>query len=152
MPETTADQAPYFLRTYLGSIARIPASDAEEVSRLLRKLRRLRRLAERSGSARDFHAWQEIKRDVVLRHLRLVVGCSFRWRHCGVPLLDLIQEGNLGLMHAADCFDPDRRVGFSSYAVWWIRRNILRAIEDQRRTVRLPSHVCALETRTRRKE
>jgi len=152
MPGTTADQTPDFLRAYLRSIEHIPASGTEEVSRLLRELRRLRKLAERSGSVRDFDAWQDVKHDVVMRHLRLVVGCSFRWRHCGVPLLDLIQEGNLGLMRAADCFDPDRRVRFSSYAVWWIRRNILRAIESQRRTVRLPSHVCALETRSRRKE
>jgi RNA polymerase primary sigma factor len=152
MPEPTNDRAPHLLRAYLRSIARIPALGAEQASRLLRELRRLRRLAETSGSVRDFDAWQEVKHNVVVSHLRLVVGCSFRWRHCGVPLLDLIQEGNLGLMHAADCFDPDRRVRFSTYAVWWIRRNILRAIESQRRTVRLPSHVCALEMRTRRME
>ena len=105
MPEPTNDPAPHLLRAYLRSIARIPALDAEQVSRLLREMRRLRRLAERSGSVRDFHAWKEVKRDVVVRHLRLVVGCSFRWRHAGVPLLDLIQEGNLGLMHAAENLD-----------------------------------------------
>jgi RNA polymerase primary sigma factor len=150
MPGPIHDQAPHLLRSYLRSLARIPALGAEQASRLLRELRRLRRLAETSGSARDFDAWQEVKHNVVSSHLRLVVGCAFRWSHAGVPLLDLIQEGNLGLMHAADRFDPDRRVRFSTYAVWWIRRNILRAIESQRRTIRLPSRVCALETRSRR--
>jgi len=152
MPGPTQDQAPHLLRSYLRSIARIPALGAEQASRLLHELRRLRRLAETSGSVRDFDAWQETKHNVVVSHLRLVVGCAFRWSHAGVPLLDLIQEGNLGLMHAADRFDPDRRVRFSTYAVWWIRRNILRAIESQRRTVRLPSGVCALEMRARRTE
>ena len=148
----TSDQTPHLLRAYLRSIARIPALDAEQVSQLLREMRRLRRLAERSGSVRDFDAWQGVKCNVVVHHLRLVVGYSFRWRRAGVPQLDLNQEGNLGLIHAADRFDPDRRVRFSTYAFWWIRRNILRAIENQRRTVRLPRHVCALKMRTRRME
>jgi RNA polymerase primary sigma factor len=151
-PVWPSDRIDDLLVSYLRSIARIPALDAERADRLLRELRRLRRLAEKSASGRDLEAFQHIKNQVVLHNLRLVVGYAVRWRHCGVPLLDLIQEGNLGLMRAADRFDPDREVRFSTYAFWWIRRNILRAIESQGRTIRLPSTACALRLRSRRTE
>jgi RNA polymerase primary sigma factor len=146
-PGRPSDRIDDRLASYLRSIARIPVLDAEESSRLLRELRRLRRLAEKSASVRNLEAFQHVKNQVILHHLRLVVSYAFRWRHCNVPLLDLVQEGNLGLMRAADRFDPDRGVRFSTYAFWWIRRNILRAIESQGRTIRLPSPACALLSR-----
>jgi len=151
-PGRPSDRIDDPLVIYLRSIARIPVPDAEEASRLLRELRRLRRLAEKSASVRNLEAFQHVKNQVVWHHLRLVVGCAFRWRYCNVPLLDLIQEGNLGLMRAADLFDPDREVRFSTYAFWWIRRNILRAIESQGRTIRLSSTACARRSRRRRME
>jgi RNA polymerase primary sigma factor len=151
-PGRPSDRIDDPLVSYLRSIARIPVLDAEEASRLSRELRRLRRLAEKSASVRNLEAFQQVKNQVVLHHLRLAVGCAFRWRYCNVPLLDLIQEGNLGLMRAADRFDPDREVRFSTYAFWWIRRNILRAIESQGRTIRIPSPACALRSRRQRTE
>ena len=81
------------------------------------------------------------KRRLVECNLRLVMSIARNYTSSGVPLLDLIQEGNLGLIRAVEKFDCKRGFKLSTYATWWIRQSITRAIADQGRTIRLPVHV-----------
>ena len=103
--------------------------------------------AERALVQRD-----ELKNTFMRHNLRLVVTQAKRYRNMGVPYVDLIQEGNLGLMRAVEKFEHQRGFKFSTYAVWWIEQALVRAIQSTSRTVRVPSHIYELQLRMRRVE
>ena len=111
---------------YLNEIGQAPLLTAEEEVELARRT-----------VAGDFEARQTM----IERNLRLVVNIAKHYANRGLALLDLVEEGNLGLIHALEKFDPERGFRFSTYATWWIRQNIERAIMNQSRTIRLPVHV-----------
>jgi RNA polymerase nonessential primary-like sigma factor len=111
---------------YLNEIGANPLLTAAEELEIARRVR-----------MGDFDARQTM----IERNLRLVVNIAKHYLNRGIPLLDLVEEGNLGLMHALEKFDPERGFRFSTYATWWIRQNIERAIMNQSRTIRLPVHV-----------
>ena len=98
--------------------------------------------AEELASARATRAGDFESRQKMIEHnLRLVVSIAKHYLNRGMTLADLIEEGNLGLIHALEKFDPERGFRFTTYATWWIRQSIERAIMNQSRTIRLPAHV-----------
>ena len=113
-------------RIYLNEIGARPLLTPEEELATARLVR-----------AGDFAARQKM----IEHNLRLVVNIAKHYLNRGIPLLDLVEEGNLGLIHALEKFDPERGFRFSTYATWWIRQGIERSIMNQSRTIRLPVHV-----------
>jgi len=113
-------------RIYLSEIGKARLLTAEEEITLTR--------AARKGCMAS-------RQRMIVSNLRLVVNVARAYVKRGLPLLDLVEEGNLGLMRAVEKFDPDRGCRFSTYATWWIRQSVERAIMNQCRTVRLPIHV-----------
>jgi RNA polymerase primary sigma factor len=118
-------EAPPLLTGYLGRIGRGRLLTREEELDLGRRVR--------SGDTRA-------RALLIERNLRLVVSVAKRYRGMGLPFEDLIQEGNLGLMKAAQRFDPEMGHRFSTYATWWIKQAIVRAVDDKGRAIRLPMH------------
>ncbi len=114
------------LQTYLREIRRAPLFTPEQEFATAQRAR-----------AGDFAARQRL----IEHNLRLVVSIAKNYLGRGMPMSDLIEEGNLGLMHAITKFEPERGFRFSTYASWWIRQSIERAIVHQARLVRLPVHV-----------
>lgn len=111
------------LNLYLNEIGRVPLLAHEELLALARR--------SRAGD-------EQARRRVILANLRLVVHLARSYRNRGLPMLDLIEEGNLGLIHAVDRFEPERNLRFSTYASIWVRQSILRGIAEQARSVRIP--------------
>ena len=119
------------VRMYLKEIGKIPLLTSE----------REKELAEIMANSDDEALKSKAKEELVEANLRLVVSIAKRYVNKGMYFLDLIQEGNLGLMKAVDKFDYDKGFKFSTYATWWIRQAITRAIADQARTIRIPVHM-----------
>ena len=114
------------IRMYLNEIGRVELLSSEEEITLWKRIR----------------AWdQESRKKLAAANLRLVVSIAKKYMWRGLGLLDLIQEGNVGLFRAVDKFDPDKGFKFSTYATWWIRQWVTRAIADQARTIRVPVHM-----------
>jgi RNA polymerase primary sigma factor len=137
---------------YLKEMASVPLLKAEEEIQLAKQLergRQARRKLEKDGLSpalrekylREVELGNAARAHLIKANTRLVVSIAKRYMGQGVPFLDLIQEGNLGLMKAVEKFDYRRGCKFSTYATWWIRQSITRALAEQGRIIRLPSHV-----------
>ena len=128
--EITVDNVDSFaddsVRLYLREIGKIPLLSQEEEAELAQ------RIVKGDKKAKD---------KMVESNMRLVVSIAKRYSGRGLDFLDLIQEGNTGLLRAVDKFDPEKGFKFSTYATWWIRQAITRAIADQARTIRIPVHM-----------
>ncbi len=127
--EEDLDEVENAIRQYLAEIGKFPLLTAEKEIQLARRI-----------VAGDMDAQQCL----IEANLRLVVSIAKRYNNHGVSLLDLIQEGNLGLIRAAQKFDPARGFRFSTYATWWIRQAISRAVAEHTRTIHIPVHVVEL--------
>ena len=114
------------VKMYLKEIGRVPLLDKDE---------------EVEVAARVAQGDEEVKRILISSNLRLVVSIAKHYIGRGMLFLDLIQEGNIGLIKASEKFDPDKGFKFSTYATWWIKQAITRAIADQARTIRIPVHM-----------
>ena len=157
-------------RVYMQEIGRVPLLTQREEVRIAEKIAQgmaaeeelaLHSAAEtldsieparRSRLERHVRIGDVAKNDLTQANLRLVVSIAKRYAGRGIPLLDLIQEGNLGLMRAVEKFDHLKGFKFSTYATWWIRQAITRAIADQARTIRIPVHMVEIMSRVRREQ
>jgi RNA polymerase primary sigma factor len=124
--ESTSPLSDDSVKMYLREIGRVPLLNAKQEIELARRIK--------EGDI-------EAKRKLVRHNLRLVVSIAKKYINRGLPFLDLIQEGNLGLIRAAEKFDPERGYKFSTYATWWVRQGITRSLSDKSRTIRVPVHM-----------
>ncbi len=131
------------VRMYLKEIGRVPLLSMQDEKDLAMKIESGERELERNGSVdpRIVTIGEEAKRQLTEANLRLVVSIAKKYVGRGMLFLDLIQEGNLGLIRAVEKFDYRKGYKFSTYATWWIRQAITRALADQARTIRIPVHM-----------
>ena len=122
-------------RFYLKEISKIPLLTYEE---------------EKALAIRVSNGDEEAINEMVRHNLRLVVAVAKKYKGCGLSLLDLIQEGNIGLIEGAKKFDLSKGYRFSTYATWWIRQKIGRALSNQSRSIRIPAHVAELTSRIKK--
>jgi RNA polymerase primary sigma factor len=113
---------------YLSELSRYPLLNREQEVELATKMRDARSKRERDAA----------RKRMIACNLRLVVAIAKQYMNRGLPFADMLQEGNIGLMHAVEKFDPTRGFKFSTYASWWIRQAIVRGIESQSRSIRVP--------------
>jgi RNA polymerase primary sigma factor len=151
--EASQDPTLDSVQHYLQEIGRVPLLSAAEEIELAERMARGKAAARRLASAEsltpqlraaleaDVASGQAARQQLIQANLRLVVSIARKYIGRGLSLLDLIQEGNIGLMRAAEKFDPSKGNRFSTYATWWIRQAITRAIAEQSRTIRLPVHM-----------
>lgn len=141
-----------------GELAQLMPRETNRRKELLRELRDLvvitqespRSLAQRVDNCEAYHeSFEDAKRNLSSGNLRLVVSIAKKYRNRGMSFLDLIQEGNTGLMRAVEKYEYRRGFKFSTYATWWIRQAITRAIADQARTIRIPVHMIDVLTKLR---
>ncbi len=132
------------LGQYLKEVLKVPLLTADQERQLARRVRFLdSKNPAKAADARE-------ARDLFIRaNLRLVVNLAKNFVNRGLPFLDLIEEGNIGLLRAVQGFDPRRRCRFSTYASWWIRQSIRRALENTSKTVRVPAYVVEMIARWR---
>ena len=147
------------VRLYLTDIGQYPLLTKDDEVRLAQAIEAGREAAEKLEAGGkmtptekrkikiEARKGEDAQQTFVQSNLRLVVSISKKYQASGLPLLDLIQEGNLGLMKAVEKFDPDKGFRFSTYATWWIRQAITRAIADQSRTIRIPVHLVEIINR-----
>ena len=133
--QETRDTSRANLAVYLREIARIPLLTREQEAELAGRIR--------AGE-------EAAKERLIEANLRLVVQVARRYINRGLPLPDLIEEGNIGLLRAVEKFEPERGTRFATYATWWIRQAVARALANQARTIRLPVHVEMLLGRYKR--
>jgi len=126
------------IKLYLKEIGRIPLLTAEQEIQLAREILK----GGKSG--------EDAKRKLVQANLRLVVSIAKKYLNRGLSFLDLIQEGNLGLIRAAEKFDHEKGYKFSTYATWWVRQGITRSLADKSRTIRVPVHMVETINRYKR--
>jgi RNA polymerase primary sigma factor len=131
------------VRMYLKEIGRVPLLSMEDEKNLAMKIEAGENELAKNGSANEVVVGQgeEAKRQLTEANLRLVVSIAKKYVGRGMLFLDLIQEGNLGLIRAVEKFDYRKGYKFSTYATWWIRQAITRALADQARTIRIPVHM-----------
>jgi len=141
---------------YLSSIGRIPlltAAEEIELAHHVQAMKQLLELPEEELTSRHRHKIRMGKRArdrMMAANLRLVVSVAKKYQNQGLELLDLVQEGAIGLERAVDKFDPAMGYKFSTYAYWWIRQGMTRAIDNSARTIRLPIHVSEKLSKMRR--